>query len=165
MARILTLLLFFVFAYGCGDNIVSQKPRGALGDATDVGPEAYVIEALASATAANGAPSGTAGVSANDLRRYGSNPKKFRVAVKSTAGSGTMTVTLKIWQRLAGIGWVVTGALNAGAAIAETGTDTIGYSEAVDAVEGADRYYLEIAAIAGTSTAVTGYIIVGRPRL
>lgn len=134
----------------------------ALGDKTDtIKNESFVVELLASATATNGAPSGaSAGIDANLLRVGGQLPTSIRVGVKSTAGSGTMTVTLKLWL-YAGGAWFVAQALNGGSAIAETGTDTINFSEAVSVVQGASRLYLEIAAIAGTATAVTGYAIVG----
>jgi hypothetical protein len=124
----------------------------------------YVIELLASATAANGIPSGaSAGISCNTIGFKNS----IRVGVKSTAGSGTMTVTLRVWGR-AGAIWFRLKDLNASStapstavAIAETSADAIQYSECVDGISGCDRIYLEIVAIAGTSTAVTGYAIVG----
>lgn len=135
----------------------------ALGDVTVLSPDAKMIELLASAVAANSAPSGAAGIEANAVKQLlGFIPKKLRVAVKSTAGSGTMTVTLKLWMRLGAVGWVVAEALNGGSAIAETGADSIGYSDEFDTLEGADRFYLEIVAIAGTSTAVTGYLVAAR---
>lgn len=135
----------------------------ALADVTTtIANESFVVELLASATATNGAPSGAAaGVDMNLLRVSGELPTAIRVGVKSTAGSGTMTVTLKLWLYAGGV-WFVAQALNGGSAIAETGTDTINYSEAVSVVQGASRLYLEIAGIAGSSTAVTGYAIVGR---
>lgn len=145
----------------------------ALGDVTQiVAGQSWAVEILASAIAANGAPSGaSAGVSTEKLSGIapdrGQIPDDIRVAVKSTAGSGTMTVTLRVWFYSAGF-WHAGKALNASSAaphtavaIPETGTDTIGYSEPVSVVGGAERIYLEIVAIAGTSTAVTGYAIVG----
>jgi hypothetical protein len=136
----------------------------ALGDVVAISPDSGSIEILATAVAANGAPSGTNGVSANDVRAVvGCLPRKMRAVVVSTAGSGVMTATMKLWIRMGAAGWVVAKALNAGAAIAETGADTIGYSEEVDVLDGADRFYMEIAAIAGTSTSVKGLLIVSRP--
>jgi|ERR1043165_4224623 hypothetical protein len=141
----------------------------ALGTKTDtIAGESFVVEMLASANATNGAPSGaTAGIATNDLRIKGKIPSRIRVGVNSTAGSGTMTVTLRVWQRSGGI-WFRTKDLNASSAaphtavaIPETSADAIAYSEDVDVVAGAERLYLEIVAIAGTSTAVTGYAIVG----
>lgn len=137
----------------------------ALGDITVISPDSAAIELLASAIAANGAPSGgAAGLAANDVRAVlGVLPKKMRVAVLSTAGSGTMTATMRLWHHLGALGWVVASTINGGSAIAETGTDTIGYSEIVDILDVADRFYLEIIAIAGTGTAVKGELVLDRP--
>jgi hypothetical protein len=140
----------------------------ALGAKTDtVAGGTFVIELLASATATNGIPTSTAGVSVNDLRLNTKVPDKIRVGVNSTAGSGTMTVTLRVWGR-AGAIWFRLKDLNASSAaphtavaIPETSTDAIQFSEEVCGVSGCDRLYLEILAIAGSSTAVTGYAIVG----
>lgn len=134
-----------------------------------VSGESFVVELLASATAANGVPSGaSAGLATNEIRIGGKVPDKIRVGVNSTAGSGTMTVTLRVWGR-AGTVWFRLKDLNASSAaphtavaIPETGTDSIQYSEIVEGVSVCDRLYLEIVAIAGTSTAVTGYAIVGK---
>lgn len=135
----------------------------ALGDVTTtLANESFVVEILASATAANGAPSGaSAGIDINLLRVGGELPTSIRVGIISTAGSGTMTVTLKVWM-YAGTKWFVAQSLNGGSAIAETSADAIQFCESVSVIQGAARIYLEIAAIAGSSTAVTGYAIVGR---
>lgn len=141
----------------------------ALGAVTSiVEGQSFAVEILASAIAANGIPTASAGVEMNALKFKTRVPDQIRVAVKSTAGSGTMTVTLRVWFRFGQtIGWCVGKALAASSAapqtavaIAETGTDSIAYSEVVECPVGADRIYLEIVAIAGTSTAVTGYAIV-----
>lgn len=143
----------------------------ALGDATDiVVGQSYAVEILASATAANGIPSGTNGVEMNALRSLGAVPDRLRLGVKSTAGSGTMTVTLRAWFRFGStIGWMVGQAIEASSAtrqtavaLAETGADSIAYTEVISVPGAADRIYLEIVAIAGTSTAVTGYAFVAR---
>lgn len=135
----------------------------ALGDTTTtLDGQAYAVELLASVTAANGIPSGaSSGLSINALMNFGPVPSTIRVGIRSTAGSGTMTVTARVWLR-AGGNWFVAKALNGGSAIAETGTDSIAYSEEVSTLFCADRIYLEVTAIAGTSTAVTGYALVGR---
>ena len=143
----------------------------ALGTETVIAAgRAYVVELLASAIAANGVPSSAAGISVNQLANFGAVPKPLRCAVKSTAGSGTMTVTILVWIRLgATIGWIVARPFNASSsapqtavAIAETSADSIAYSEVVELTSAADRIYMEVVAIAGTSTAVTGYALVGR---
>lgn len=142
----------------------------ALGDVTQIIPgTAYAVEILASATATNGLPSGSAGVEMNLLKALGAAPDAFRIGIKSTAGSGTMTVTLRVWYRFGStIGWMVGKAIEASSAtpqtavaIAETTADAIAYTSVVDVPGAADRLYLEIVAIAGTSTAVTGYALIG----
>ena len=141
----------------------------ALGDkTTTIEGRAYAIELLASAIAANGIPSAsTAGISTNSLADFGRVPDKIRVGVKSTAGSVTMTVTLRVWGYAAGV-WFRLQDLNASSAapstavaIAETSSDAIQYSEEVSGISGCARIFLEIVAIGGTNTAVTGYAIVG----
>lgn len=135
----------------------------AIGDVTQtISGQSCMVEILASATATNGAPSGaTAGCDINALNPYGLVPTTARVGVVSTAGSGTMTVTLRLWGYMGGM-WVVLKSLNNGSAIAETGTDSIAYSEEVSTIHVCARLYLEITAIAGTSTAVTGYVWIAR---
>ncbi len=130
--------------------------------------DSYTIELLASATATNGVPSGTAGIETNLLRVAGVLPDSIRIALKSTAGSGTMTVAATLWAYCGGI-WHVAQPLAANPSspytagtIPENSADGISYSEWVFGLSGAARLYLEIVAIAGSSTAVTGYAIVGR---
>ena len=131
--------------------------------------DSFVIELLASAAATNGIPTTTAGISTDLLRKLSGMPvpDAIRVGVVSTAGSGTMTVTLRLWGRAGGL-WFRLKDLNASSAaphtavaIGETSADAIQYSEEVGGIAGCDRLYLEILAIAGTLTAVTGYAIVG----
>jgi hypothetical protein len=132
--------------------------------------DSFVIELLASAIATNGIPTTTAGIGTELLRPLSGKPvpDTIRVGVVSTAGSGTMAVTLRLWGRAGGL-WFRLKDLNASSAapgtavaIAETSADAIQYSEEVSGIAGCDRLYLEIIAIAGSSTAVTGYAIVGR---
>lgn len=138
----------------------------ALEDKTDtVAGESFVIELLASTTAANGIPSlATAGINANAIRFK----DRIRVGIRSTAGSGVMTVSARLWA-YAGGAWYVAAVLAAdpsvpqtAGTISETSADAIAWSEEVSGLSGAARLYLEIVAIAGTATAVTGYAIVGR---
>jgi len=142
----------------------------ALEDVTSISPDASSVVLLLTANAANGIPTGTAGIAINALKLFGQVPSRVRVAVISTAGSGTMTATMRVWGRMgATIGWVVAKALNAAdtdpftaRAIAETGADTIAYSEIVELISAYDRLYFEIVAIAGTSTSVKGEVVVTR---
>jgi hypothetical protein len=140
----------------------------ALGAVTDTIPgQSFAVELLASAVATNGIPTAAAGISTNDLKILNQVPNKIRVGVRTTAGSGTMTVTLRVWLRAAGFWFrahdfaASSAAPQTAIAIAETSADAIQYSEEVSGIAGADRIYLEIVAIAGSSTAVTGYAIVG----
>lgn len=145
----------------------------ALGDITQIiNGTSYKVEILASRTTTNGAPSGASdGVDIGALSQLGRVPPKLRVGVVSTAGSGTMTVTLRAWL-YDGASWIVAKPLNAAStapqtavAIAETSADSISYSELVEVMGAATRIYLEVVAIAGTSTAVTGYAWIGRSDL
>lgn len=123
------------------------------------------ITLLTAATAVNGAPSGaTAGVAL---------PHQTDLAtlfVHNTAGSATMTVTLRLWgYKTSTAKWyplgtgtaALKGVLNAGAAIAEDatlGADTLLHCEVVTSLHKINRVYLEVAAIGGTSTAVTAVL-------
>lgn len=142
----------------------------ALGDVTVIlADKSHAVEILASATAANGIPSGSNGVETNALRERNRAPDRIRVGIKSTAGSAVMTVSLRVWFRFgATVGWMVGKAIEASSAtpqtavaIAETTADAIAYTESVELPAAADRIYLEIVAIGGTATAVTGFALVG----
>jgi len=120
-----------------------------------VAGESFTIEVLASATAANGLPTGDAGIDVSQLAAgLGRVPKSVRFGINSTAGSGTMTVTLRAWLYAGGI-WFVAKALNAAStapqtavAIPETSANAIAYTEEVD-IRGAGRLYLEIVSTPG----------------
>jgi hypothetical protein len=109
---------------------------------------------VSAATAANGAPSLTTAPTAAQTLDYLSD--QVTILVHSTAGSGTMTVTVAIWAYYPEAGrWYRLGLLNSGNAIEETSANAINYAEAVVGLRGATGLYAEITAIAGTSTAVT----------
>jgi hypothetical protein len=148
----------------------------ALGDVTDRGHYTEV-EILASATATNGPPSGaTAGIEVNALKIYGEHiPDVMALKVYSTAGSGSMTCDLRLWTYSTtgtvwlppgtGTGGVAAGAkgsLNGGVQITETEADKIQHVELVQFLEHFDRLYLEIVGIGGTSTAITGILVIPR---
>lgn len=154
----------------------------ALADITKIeGDELVAIEILASATAANSPPATlTAGVSVDDIKRAfgGAVPDDLSLVVLSTAGSDTMTVTLRLWAKwgtLAGLtangAWTplgtgadgTKGTVNGGAAIGETGSNTIRHAEPVSLTAHCQRVYVEITNIGGTSTAVTVFLV-GRKR-
>lgn len=135
-----------------------------------------MIQLLNAATATNSPPSGaTAGFPLKD-KTPGKGPA-FRwnhypsgvILVKSTAGSGTMTVTLRVWcyspvtsawHPLGSSSTVANrGVLNAQSAIAEDGADNLVHAEPVTGLGAFTRIYLEITAIGGTATAVSAYLV------
>lgn len=135
-----------------------------------------MLQLLTAATATNGVPSGaTAGFSLK-----GRTPGKPQantwyhrnsgeVVVKSTAGSGTMTVTLRLWGYNAqSAAWhplgsdateANRGVLNAKSAIDEDGADVLTHAEPVTGLAGFIRIYLEITAIGGTLTAISAWLV------
>jgi hypothetical protein len=121
------------------------------------------VSLLSAATATNSAPSGaTAGVALPYTTDYAT------VLLYSTAGSGTMTVTCKLWgynTQLAKwfpLGTHATaaskGLLNEANAIAETSADGIAHAEQVQGLRAFQRVYLEVTAIGGTNTAVSAVL-------
>lgn len=87
----------------------------------------------------------------------------------STAGSGTMTVTIRIWvyseltHRWHPFGinstdLTLRGVLNDGVAITEDGADSIIHAEPAQFLSGWDYIYAEVVAIGGTATAVDLYL-------
>lgn len=144
----------------------------AIGDVTTIIPgELAKIELLASVTATNGAPSGgSAGLECNALRIFGRIPSTVAIEIVSTAGSGTMTATYRLWG-YGGTNWfplgnsataTTKGVLNSGNADGEVAADLIRHLEPVNYPAFCTRLYLEITAIGGTSTAVTGFVRVAR---
>ena len=144
----------------------------AIGDVTTIVQNSRAkVEALASATATNSAPSGgSAGLETNALGVFGKIPTTCIAEVVSTAGSGTMTVTIRVWG-YDGASWTplgnssvgtTMGVLNDGNAITECAADTLRFSQPLSYLGAYSRVYFEITAIGGTSTAVTVYLIVQR---
>lgn len=129
-----------------------------------------LIQLLDDATATNGAPSAaTDGVALP--QRWGD----AIALVRSTAGSGTMTCTLKLWVYWDGsadgstdaIGWYPLGTnataadkgkLNEANAIGETGADAIAHVERIVGLNAFTRAYLEVTAIGGTGTAISAWL-------
>ena len=94
-----------------------------------------------------------------------------RIYVASTAGSGVMTATLRIWGRSDIVGiWCPLGTgtaagkgiVNAGVACGETGADLIRHSEVVEGLECVDSVALEITTIGGTATAISAWLVARR---
>ncbi len=137
------------------------------------------LQLLTAATATNSAPTTAAAGSSLHL---GSNPGRpnegFSLStlddcvllMKSTAGSGTMTVTLKLWGYCASptAAWhplgthtvdASRGLLNEATAIGEVTADALSFSQVITGLRHFDRVYLEITAIGGTSTAVSAWLV------
>ena len=128
------------------------------------------ITLLTAATATNSAPSGgSAGVETNGLKVGGNVPDTCTVLVYSSAGSGTMTATIRMWGYSNSI-WLplgtgasgaadTKGVLNENVAIAETSADFIAHAEPLSYCGHFDRLYAEVTAIGGTSTAINVVVV------
>ena len=135
------------------------------------------IQLLSGATATNSPPtagSATAGFDLTGMGALGQSHRPERdttsaIVVKSTAGSGTMTVTLRLWVYSSAISeWMPygthataasKGVLNEANAIGEVNLNSIVHAELVNGLHHFDRVYLEVTAIGGTATAVDAYLI------
>lgn len=140
----------------------------ALGDLTYLGDgDTACVELLASTTATNSPPATAgAGIDCNLLRAFGQMPSRIGIQLVSTAGSGTMSCSAKLWSRVNAV-WTPVGAgadatkgmLNAAVSIGETEADKLQHFEPLDMPGFCQRLYLEITAIAGTSTAVKAFLV------
>ena len=142
-------------------NDVTDLVTGSAATST---AELVAIEALASVTATNSAPSGAAvGCDLDIFKRFlGKLPDAATARVRSTAGSGTMNVTIRVWGYQGALGWSALGYLNGGSVISETSSDSIQYAEPLALPAHFTRIYFEVTAINGTSTAVTCYLVARR---
>ena len=142
---------------------------------------------LKDVTATNSPPSGaSAGVAVHqNSKEAASTPdralgfatgvvEKSVIFIASTAGSGVMSVTARLWGYLAALGqWVpigtgsdsLKGVLNGQTAIGETVANGIRHAEPFFLAGHFDRLYLEVTAISGTSTAVDAWITAGRDQV
>ena len=133
------------------------------------------IKLLTAATATNGAPTTATqgfpliGKVSGQAEAYMRSGQVHTIIMSSTAGSATMTVTLKLWA-YSGLSttWVPVGPhataasrglLNLGNAIDEIGADLLRHCEMVQGLSAFERVYLEITAIGGTGTAVSAWIV------
>lgn len=125
---------------------------------------------LEGATATNSPPSGASAGLAIPSAQIWPLPTSVVVDVYSTAGSATMTVTIKLWgYSITSARWVPLGTgadtgkgiINAGAAIGENASDVIQHSEVITNLFNFDRIYAEVFAIGGTSTAVNVDVQIG----
>jgi len=134
------------------------------------------IKLLDGATATNGVPTDgdatvgfpLAGLGFTGLSHDVPNDGVCGLTLESTAGSATMTVTVKIWVYAAAVGnWVPFGShataasrglINEGNAIDEVAADLLRHTELITGLDNYERIYAEITAIGGTATAVDLYV-------
>lgn len=146
----------------------------AAGDLTQLGTRLYSLSLLVAATATNSAPSGaSAGVAltAFDVKGLGWSPRVGSLRIWSSAGSGTMTATIRLWGYDSLIAdWLplgpgadaTKGTINDGNALGETGANIIRHTEPVDLPCHFERLYVEVTAIGGTATAINAALVVER---
>jgi hypothetical protein len=98
-------------------------------------------------------------------------PSTVSLFVNSTAGSGAMSVTARLWGYHPGVGdWMPLGigtddgkgVINAGSAIGESLNNKIRHTEPLDFPTHFTRVYLQLTAIAGTATSVEAHLSVAR---
>lgn len=135
-------------------------------------PSIHVIRILDAATATTSVPvyaSDGVDVGAILDSVYGTKgwPSMCGVAVRTTAGSATMTATLKLWvgylfSASSGIylaaspgSAALAGVLNGGSAFDEHATDNINRMDYISFPRLGRKYAVQVTAIGGTSTAVT----------
>ena len=126
------------------------------------------IQLLTAAIATNSAPSAaTDGVTLGDV----AHQDDVGLLVASTAGSGTMTCTIRMWGYSAvtsawhplGTGTdSLKGTINEQTALGETGTNVIRHAEILGGLFAFERMYAEIVAIGGTSTAISVWLVTRR---
>jgi len=133
------------------------------------------IVLLAAATANNNAPAlatdgiamyevdkiGRSGTIFKDGANFPHHPaSKHRLCIKGTVTAGqTLVGTFTLWGYLESAQAWFQVKVNAGSALAETGTDTIGYSEVFDQLSAFDRLYLQLASIGGTGASFEAWLV------
>ena len=141
----------------------------------------HVIRILEAATATNSPPATYAGAGVDigaifdSLYGGAGRPSEGHLVTHTSAGSGTMTATMKAWAGYLGLGTsgagkyvaagpgaaATAGVRNGGAAFDEHASDVIARTETVyfDKVT-PRKWYEEVTAIGGTSTAITVDLLV-----
>jgi len=133
------------------------------------------IVLLAAAVANNGAPAlATDGIAMYEVDKLGQTSSifkdgvnyphqpvgKHRLCIKGTVDAGqTLVGTFTLWGYLESASAWFQVKVNGGSALAETGTDTIGYSEVFDLLSAFDRVYLQIASIGGTGASFDAWLV------
>ena len=144
----------------------------ALGDINPCeAPGVFAFGLLSSAIATNSPPAGASAGLAMSIVRAGLGgglPDQMTLIIRSTAGSGTMTVTCRLWGYYTvaadwfplGTGTGATsGVINVATALTEAGADVLRHAEPIYTPAHFSRLYLEITAIGGTSTAITAELV------
>lgn len=110
---------------------------------------------LASGTTASAAPATLTDESLGAAIPGGGAVDEVHVLVQSTAGSGTMTATLKLWGFNPELGrWFDLGSLNGSSPIEESKSDVLSWSQVVQGMSAYSRLYVQIVALGGTNTAI-----------
>ena len=142
----------------------------AAGAVTQDTPRTRSFKLLEAATATNGVPSlVTHGYAVNDYLKGRIAPGEGSIMIRSTAGSGAMDVTIRIWGYTAALAvWTPLGThatatskgvINEGNAMGEPTTDVLRHAEPIYQFGDFDRLYAEVVSINGTSTAVSVWIV------
>lgn len=149
--------------------VFTARAEGPAGNAVAT-TESMTGAAFGAATLTGGGTSATNGApsAATDGKAMPHLTDLATLFLDSIAGSGTMTVTCKLWGYCAErakwypLGTNATaaskGLINQGNAIGETGTDTIAHCETVTSLQKINRVYLEVTAIGGTATEITALL-------
>lgn len=142
----------------------------ALGDVTSYAAgDGKSVVLLAPATATNSPPANpTDGLAMTEVfNLFTCWPSTVTLHLYSTAGSGTMTASGRLWGRIPnatgtphwhplGTGNDSTkGMINEGNVLGETSADKLRHCEPVELLPEFDRLYFEVVSIGGTSTSVT----------
>jgi hypothetical protein len=140
----------------------------AIGDTDELRGWRKIIKVVEAATSKAAPTLATHGVDLGDLFK-GRRPRNAAIFVASTAGSGTMTVTIKCWGYItAAATWApcgkgsasLKGLLNNQNAIPEVSADSIVHFEPLDLPTTMDRFDVEFTAIGGTATAISVWIVI-----
>ncbi len=89
----------------------------------------------------------------------GDCPDLSTLFISSSAGSGTMVGTFTLYGYLTATATWYPITVNGAAALAETATDSIRFSQTYTNLGHYDRLYLSLASIGGTATAFEAYLV------
>lgn len=110
---------------------------------------------LASGTTASAAPATLTDATLGAAIPMGGAANEVTICVQSTAGSGVMTATLKVWGFQPELGrWFDLGQMNGGSPLEESKADTLSWAQVLQGACAFSRLYIEIVALGGTNTAI-----------